>query len=318
MGGLSKHMSKMTESILDPSIPDPTHAPTQIKKISTATGALAHFSKDHDALKVEVDRLKKTQGLPATIPLSELHRSPFQTRPINENTVAELEANLSANPLSTPVTVRLISPGYYELIAGHHRVEAFKNLGRTEILASVLSLTDDEAERLVFYDNLLAPQYSDFEKYLGFLRLKSSRGLTIDQLAIESGLSKTLITYVMAFDRLPEEVLTVIKKYPAVVGANMAAKLAALPTHLASRIAEAIELISTSQLTQTKAMAWILDQKKPIKPKPTLITSGRLKYADVYRRESQLTIKFTSAEDAIETEKALIAFIKERAARTVR
>lgn len=301
----------------EPTTPDAASAaagPPRNKRLS-APGALAFFSKDFTDLEAEVSRLKASQGLPAEIALSDLQTSPYQTRRLNETKLAELIANLALNPLSTPITVRKLDNGKYEIIAGHHRVEAFRRLGRAHISASVIGITDSEAERVVFYDNLLAPKLSDYEKYLGFAHLRKSRGLSLDQLATESGMSRTLIFNLLCFDRLPAVALTMVDKYPESVSANLVAKLVTLPESAAERTAEAIEMIGDGRLTQSNAIGWIQQRQKPTKPETTTIRSGRLKYADVVRKDNHFTIKFSDVTDAEEIESALMEFLQQRASK---
>lgn len=312
---IQSRMSKLTDGIMDSGNKPASSELPPPRKVTTAPAALAHFSADFNHLKVEVDRLKSTQGLPATIPLTQLHYRPNQTRRIDEKKVAELVANLMANPLLTPVTARKRSDEQYEVIGGRHRIEAYRRLGRAEIQVSVVDLSDDEADRLVFYDNLLAPQLTDFEKYQGFSQLKKARNISNDQLAMESGISKTLVTYLMSFDRLPEPVLNAIASQPSTVGANIALKLAMLPASMTDRTVQAIGLIADERLTQANAVAWIEQKDKPTKPEATTIKSGRQRFADVVRRENQISIKFAAAEDAVELEQEILEFLREKSKR---
>lgn len=311
---IKKHMQQFTAGILNPDEgPPETKSPAPPSRTGmTAPGALAHFSKDFNDMEREVARLKQSQGLPATISRDLLDPSPYQTRKIDENKVAELVANLTANPLSTPITVRRVGERY-QIIAGHHRDAAYGVMGRKEIAGSVIDVTDAEAQRLVFYDNLLAPQLTDFEKFAGFAALRSARGMTMEQLATEAGISKTLVSYLMSFDRLAPEVFAAVEKHPTVIGATLAAKLATLPTQLNERTAQAIELLANGQLLSSNAIAWIEQKEKPVKPESTTIKSGRYNYADVVRRDKQVTIRFADSEDADAIEQALIDLLKAKA-----
>lgn len=295
---------------------DPSAQPVEGRKSTgmTAPGALASFSKDFKDIEAELIRLKATQGLPAMLPISQLHSSPYQTRRIDEQKVSELIANLTANPLSTPVAVRKKGDGEYEIVAGHHRILAYKRMGRTEIPASVVVISEEEAQKLVFYDNLLAPQLTDFEKYIGFSKMKKTRGVSTEQLSIEAGVSKSLVVYIMSFERLPQGVLNKLEQHPGAIGANLAVKLCALPASSEDRINQAIEMIDDGRLNQSKALAWIEQKEKPVKKELITIKSGRYKFADVSRREGQLTIKFANLEDASDLEKEIVELLRKHSA----
>ena len=319
---IKSHLSKLTEGILDSSsssnsVPQ-RNDKADVTKTSpslTAPGALAHFSKDYREMETEVSKLKAAQGHPAMIALQDLVTSPYQTRILDESRITELIANLAAHPLSTPVTVRRIereNVACYEVIAGHHRVEAFKRLGRTEISASVISLTDDQAQSLVFYDNLLSPHLSDFEKYLGFTSIKQARQLTLEDLANESGQSKSLIGLILSFGKLAPEVFLTIQKYPNAISASVAQKLTRVHSNKNKRIIKAIELVAEGKLLQSRVIRWI--DQTPAKPKVEAISIklGDDNYADLTRKEGQITIKFTVPDEAKSFEDELLALLNKR------
>lgn len=314
MATVKDHMAKFSAAVMLPS--DKTEIKPVLKSQSagmTAPGSLLHYGQELKNANIEVARLKASQGLPALILISLLRSSPYQTRKIDESKVSELISNLSSNPLSTPITVRLKEDGFYEIIAGHHRVEAYKHLGRESIQASVVNLTDAEAEKLVFYDNLLAPQLSDFEKFQGFAQLKKNHQLTQDQLATDAGISRSLIANLMSFERLPPLALEKLSLNVHAVGSNLAVKLAALPENLSDRIVLAIDKIIDERLTQKAAIPWIEEKEKPQKPIPKQIKSGRYKYADLIRKDTHVSIRFASAEDAQAIEDALFDLLAARA-----
>lgn len=68
---------------------------------------------------------------------------PFKTRTGEEQT--ELLESIRANGTLVPIIVRSSSAGKYEIISGHRRVEACKELGVDTILAIVKELTNEEA-----------------------------------------------------------------------------------------------------------------------------------------------------------------------------
>lgn len=68
---------------------------------------------------------------------------PFKTRTGEEQT--ELLESIRANGTLVPIIVRSSSAGKYEIISGHRRVEACKELGIDTIPAIVKELTNEEA-----------------------------------------------------------------------------------------------------------------------------------------------------------------------------
>lgn len=205
------------------------------------------------ALLREVEE-RAERGTPLQLRLDQIDEGPFHVGALDPARVAALAENLRQNPQSSPVVVRRKADGRYELIAGRHRKAAFEFLQREEIAASVVALSDDEAERLVFFDNLLAPALSDYEKYLGFAQRQKSKDLSYAELARESGWSKSQVARFFSFARLPAEAIELLKTRPAALGANGAEKLVAFAADHAQEVVEAVRALVEERATQDEAI----------------------------------------------------------------
>ncbi len=288
------------------------------RRILKSSGLVSAPSIDDAAAALpRLDGSGSTDGKPFLVPLSLISDSPYQTSPISEDKVSELVDNLSRNPLSSPVVLRRGRQGRLELIAGRHRIEAYKRLGRQEIEATLRDLTDDDAEKLVFYDNLFAPSMTDFQKYLGFSQRKARLGLTQEQLAQESGVSRVVVTKLLSFDGLPESVFAALKENPRTIGANAAAEFVALARKSPDLAIQAIYAIALGDMTQKAAIAWLKagGAAKTEAPRPAatkaLIKSGRTKYAALVQRENRLVITLNTQDADLYQE--LGAWLKSRA-----
>ena len=73
---------------------------------------------------------------------------PFENHPFKERSgieQQELTESIKENGLLEPIIVRSFPAGKYEIISGHRRVEACKELGITSIPVTIKELTKDEA-----------------------------------------------------------------------------------------------------------------------------------------------------------------------------
>ena len=73
---------------------------------------------------------------------------PFENHPFKKRDgieQRELVESIAQNGLLEPITVRSFSAGEYEIISGHRRVEACKELGITEVPATIKEMSKDEA-----------------------------------------------------------------------------------------------------------------------------------------------------------------------------
>lgn len=91
---------------------------------------------------------------------------PFQLRssqPYQGARLEQLMNSIERLGLQSPITVRPTNDGKYEIICGHNRANAIRELGRDVILAKVYEdLSDDEALELFYDTNLNQQSFSDW------------------------------------------------------------------------------------------------------------------------------------------------------------
>lgn len=321
---IAKHMKNLMDIDLDgPSNPPQDQAtdtpPKPNPKPTTAPSQLASFSTEFKRVSDEAEVLRKTRGEAMELNLDLLDSSEFQTRALDKNKVEELVANLSANPLATPITVRRKASGRFEIVAGHHRVEAFRILGRKSIPVIIIQASDDEAERMVFYDNLLAPTLSDYDRFLGFQARKKRHNLSDIALADEAGVSRSLVQALMSFARLPEGVLEILHEHRDLIGSTLAVKMAGLDKKFTSRMIEATNLLREGELKQARVIQWIEggdkqgEQAGASQPAPVVVRNGRQTYAKVVRGEKKLTITWADPDEVAGLEEEIANLLRKRA-----
>lgn len=271
--------------------------------------------------KEELEELRKQQASGFEVELSQLRASPYQIGGLQQARVDALVQNLKHNQLNTPIVVRPTSePGVFEILAGHHRVEAHRILERPRIRAVLREASDDEAERLVFYDNLLAPSLSDYDKYLGFSARQKSKGLTLEQIADEAGVSKTQVSKLLAFDRLPKAAQDLVRDNPKAtgVGANLFADLAPLAAANEAKVVEAVSRVIQGKLAAGAAATWVNsgERSAPRQAERTLVKRGRQTFAEVRNRGTQWVVNFASEADAEVYGKKLLELVQQASAET--
>lgn len=113
------------------------------------------------------------------LPLKELSASPKNAfRQLDEETYSELKASLQASGLVYPIIVRPKDSiqsypinGAYEILAGHNRVRAAKELGWETIKASIVRVDDVEAVRIINDSNLQRTGVTELEKAWAYRQL---------------------------------------------------------------------------------------------------------------------------------------------------
>ena len=108
-------------------------------------------------------------GAEQAIPLARLRpfaNHPFQVR--HDWEMRELMDSIGESGIITPILVRPKENGLYEVISGHRRWEACKELGMQQIPAKVLYLDDDEATVLMVNSNIQREHVLPSEKAFAY------------------------------------------------------------------------------------------------------------------------------------------------------
>jgi ParB family transcriptional regulator, chromosome partitioning protein len=260
-------------------------------RINTAQARIKELEgqlQERAALEVPLDALVEVNG---------------RRRKLTTEQFQELKSNLSQHALATPILVRVLPENRFEIVAGHNRVAAYRELGRQTIRANVASIDEGEIEFAAFFSNLLSPSLTDFEKYWNFKRLQELSGLTRAAISESAGLSKSHVTRIFSFDALPEAAKTALAERPERLGSNAAQKLAALTeAGKGEKVIEAVRrLVDDETFTQDKAVSLATDKPKAAAPSTTVVRAGRKKVCEVSARNGVVGVRFFDT-DAMEAE----------------
>jgi len=99
-----------------------------------------------------IDLDASSQGVRTAVMIKDVRASPFQVR--SANGLADLVDSIRQDGLLQPITVRLVSPGVFEVVAGHRRLEACRALLWDSIPAQVVEVDDEAAYRLSLIENM--------------------------------------------------------------------------------------------------------------------------------------------------------------------
>lgn len=247
------------------------------------------------------------------VKLDELTIVAGRRRQLTAAEFGELKANLETFPLINPVTIRALPQGGYELVSGHNRVQAFIELGRTEIDAHVIDLAEEQVLPAAFYSNLLSPSLPDYEKYLGFKQLQIATGKTQGELAKESGISKSLLSLLFAFDGLGEAAHVALSTQPQLLTATVASKIRHLPF-----ANQAIAKLAAGEISQQQVIAvaarLAAPKAAPMKPAPVVVKQGQKRFAEITCRGATAVVKMADASRMPALVKKLEALLREEMA----
>ena len=134
----------------------------------------------------------------STIPLSQIESFRSQPRKnFDEEKLAELADSIRQHGVIQPLTVRKLSSGYYQIIAGERRWRAARLANLEEVPAVVIEADDQKAMELAMIENLQREDLNPMEEAEGFRSLVSTYGMTQEEAAQRVGKSRSAVANAM-------------------------------------------------------------------------------------------------------------------------
>lgn len=106
----------------------------------------------------EVRKLNEQSKKEGIIMLKIINLIPFKNQPFkaySEDEMKNLKESIERIGLQVPIIVRPISEEKYEILSGHNRVEAYKELGYDEISCKIVNVDDDIAQMIMIDTNIV-------------------------------------------------------------------------------------------------------------------------------------------------------------------
>src|SRR5208337_4220131 len=146
-------------------------------------------------------------GKPMEIPIELIDHNPFQTRShLNEESLGELAASITANGVVQPVLVRPLANGRFQLIAGERRWKASEMAGKKTVPAILRRVSDEQAMEITIVENLQRTDLNPMEQARAFERLSREFHMTQEQMAIRTGKDRVTVANFLRLLRLPMSV----------------------------------------------------------------------------------------------------------------
>ena len=126
---------------------------------------------------------------------------------LNDKKVGQIAASAKDIGIVTPLTVRA-KGDLYEIIAGHHRLAAAKQIGQLKVPCIVRKYTDEEmftvlAESNIQRDRTLPSEYGKI--FARYMEIRESEDLTAEEIAAKFDVSKkTMYRYLNVNALIPE------------------------------------------------------------------------------------------------------------------
>lgn len=141
------------------------------------------------------------------IELSLISPNPDQPRTnFSEEALEELAASIRELGIIQPLSLRTMSDGTYQIIAGERRWRAARMAGLVRVPAYVRRATDAEMTEMALIENIQREDLNAIEVALTFRKLIDQYNLTQDRLSERVGKKRATIANHLRLLRLPAEV----------------------------------------------------------------------------------------------------------------
>ena len=140
------------------------------------------------------DNFSRDEAVTSSLPLSQIE--PFSGQPrkhFDPEALAELAESIRQHGVIQPLTVRKLSSGYYQIIAGERRWRAAKQAGLREVPVVIIEADDRKAMELAMIENLQREDLNPMEAAQGFQALMDQYNLTQEQVAQRVGKSRSAV-----------------------------------------------------------------------------------------------------------------------------
>lgn len=139
--------------------------------------------------------------------IDDIETNPYQPRKdFDEESLAELADSIRQQGVITPITVRKLETGKYQLIAGERRLRAAKMAALAEIPAYIRTATDQQMMEMAIVENIQRENLNAMEIALSYSTLIDECGITQEQLSEKVGKNRSTITNYLRLLKLPAEV----------------------------------------------------------------------------------------------------------------
>ena len=147
------------------------------------------------------------------LPIHKVEPNPGQPRQdFDPEELQSLADSITIHGVVQPLTVREVSNGYYQIIAGERRWRAARIAELKEIPAVIVEADDKKVMELALIENLQRQDLNPVEEALGYQALMQDHGLTQEDAAKRVGKSRPAVANALRLLNLTDKVLEMVRK----------------------------------------------------------------------------------------------------------
>jgi ParB family chromosome partitioning protein len=141
------------------------------------------------------------------IPLSKIKANPDQPRRIfDEEALQELIHSIKQVGVLTPITVRKLDDGNYQIVAGERRYRAARFAGLEKIPAYVKDVKDKDVNTQALIENVVRQDLNAIEVAMAYQNILNQNDYTQEELSEKIGKNRATIANYIRLLKLPAEI----------------------------------------------------------------------------------------------------------------
>jgi len=145
------------------------------------------------------------------LPLQRIEPREDQPRAIfGQESIDELTDSIREHGVLSPLMVRSVGEGFYQIIAGERRWRAARAAGLTEVPARIVVADDQQALEIAMVENLQREDLSPIEEARGYRALMEEFGMTQEAIAQRVSKSRPAIANSLRLLSLPAELTELV------------------------------------------------------------------------------------------------------------
>ena len=227
------------------------------EKKSLGMGLDALFAANHYEDEPEAELL--------IVPIEKVEpREDQPRRSFNPTALQELAASIGQYGLIQPISVRRLSDGYYQIIAGERRWRASRMAGLREVPVRVLEADDRRTAELALVENLQREDLNPIEEARGYRSLMHDYGLTQEETAQSVGRSRPAVANSLRLLSLSAPVMELVEKGELSAGHARAL----IPIEDGTRQLEAAKEVIRKSLSVRKTERMAARLCRPVREEP--------------------------------------------------
>ena len=214
------------------------------------------------------------------LPLSQVESCSGQPRKqFDADALSDLADSIRRHGIIQPLTVRKLSSGYYQIIAGERRWRAARIAGLSQVPAVVIEADDRKAMELAMIENLQREDLNPMEEAHGYRVLMDQYAMTQEEAAEAVGKSRSAVANCLRLLNLSPAVQKLVEE--GTLSSGHARTLLGLAPKAQEAAAQTV-LKNDLSVRQTELLVKKLQQEKKPAPQKDTIT---VNYAEEAAKE---------------------------------